>query len=133
MKQIKNIVLAALCYMLAGPVLLFIDFLVLGKGAYQQALPITLLASVFFAYTLAVCTFSDKLRSMAQKTLTAFYLANNVIRLLLTAIILVVYCVATDVNRLPFAVNLFVYYLLTVVWTSYYIIKKENVNQTKLQ
>ena len=126
MKIIKPLALLALIYCCLGPILLFAETNFMKASPMQIALPITLLAAFFFAYTLLSLTIFNHLKEKHSSKLTAFYLASKMIRLFFCIIILVAYGILHRAGMLTFAINLFAFYLVTVIYTSYYGIKEEH-------
>ena len=55
----------------------------------------------------------------------AYYMADKMLRLLLCALLLVVYGIFIRQDLLLFSVNLFVFYLTTMVFTNIYCIREE--------
>lgn len=132
MKLLKPLFVLAVVYCILGPLLLFTEGKLLGQTANQQALPITVLAVCFFIYSMLVMTISARLRADNSKRMTGFYLINNVARLLMSVLILLVYAMFVKQNLLVFTVNLFVFYIVTVVSNSLYSIRNEsNTSNTK--
>lgn len=125
MKLFRSFAILALIYMLLGPILLFGESMVIGAEATKQALPITIVAVCFFAYNMLMLSAFERLLEKRSKSVTGFYLINNVTRLILSVIILVIYAVMVKQGLLVFAINLAIYYLVTVIFTCYHCVKKE--------
>lgn len=124
-KILKPIGILALIYCVTGPALLFIEHLCGLDEAISQALPITLLAAFFFFYSYISLLVFHHLYAKKSKGLTGYYLIDKTVRLLLSILILLVYDLAIGRDIAAFAINLFVLYVVTMVFTSYYCIKKE--------
>lgn len=124
-KSIKPALLLALLFSAVGPLLLFIEQHVAGREALRQALPIALLASFFFAYSFCSLLIFRRLIDRKGKVAPAYYMADKMLRLLLCALLLVVYGIFIRQDLLLFSVNLFVFYLTTMVFTNIYCIREE--------
>lgn len=125
MKILKPIGMLALIYCVVGPILLLVEHICGLDEATSQALPITLLSFFFFFYSFISLMIFYHLYSKKSKGLTGYYLIDKTVRLLLSILILLVYDLACGRDIAAFAINLFVLYLVTMVFTSYYCIKKE--------
>lgn len=125
MKILKPISILALIYCIIGPVLLFTEHLIGLDKEINQALPITLLSAFFFIYSYMSLLIFHNLYSKRDKRLTGFYLIDKIVRLLLSVLILLVYGLICGKDIVAFAVNLFTLYLVTMFFSSYYWIKKE--------
>jgi hypothetical protein len=94
-----------------------------------MALPTAIIATVFFAYSLGMSAFQQRLLRTKSTFLTAFYLFNNLLRLFLAALLLVGYAVLASREGLRlFAIHLVVYYLLTIIFTARSSIQAEQQN-----
>ena len=125
MKLLKPISTLALIYCCLGPLLLLIETHVAQVSAAQQAFPITLLAVFFFTYSLLSMYFFNKLLTKNSKSITHFYLISKTLRFLLSMILIVGYGIITREGLLTFAINLFVFYICTVSYTTVYCAKAE--------
>ena len=124
-KVLKPIGILALIYCFIGLVLLFSEHFMGLDKAINQALPITLLSVFFFTYSFISILIFHNLYSKRSKRLTGFYLIVKVVKLLLSILILLVYGLIGGKGIIVFAVNLFTLYLVTMLFWSYYWIKKE--------
>lgn len=118
MKIMKPISLLALIYCCVGPLLLVLEQYSCNVPPAQQALPITLLAVFFFTYSLLELYLFDRLISSGSKKLTHFYLVSKMTRLMLCVLILVGYGFLVREGLLTFAINLFAFYMVTMVFTT---------------
>ena len=125
MKTLKPIGILALIYCILGPILLFVEHICGLDEAINQGLPITLLSAFFFFYSYISLLIFHHLYSKKSKGLTGYYLIDKTVRLLLSILILLVYDLAYGRDIAAFAINLFMLYIVTMVFTSYYCIKKE--------
>ena len=129
MKLIKPLSILALIYCCLGPLLLIIETQVAHISPAQQALPITLLAVFFFTYSLLGLYVFNKLMDSHSKSVTHFYLISKTLRFVLCMAAIVIYGVITREGLLAFAINLFVFYMVTVIYTTFYCAKAEYKNK----
>jgi hypothetical protein len=129
-KWVSGLLLLAIVYLLAAPLLLFIEAHISGTAqSLRMALPTAIIATVFFAYSLGMSAFQQRLLRTKSTFLTAFYLFNNLLRLFLAALLLVGYAVLASREGLRlFAIHLVVYYLLTIIFTARSSIQAEQQN-----
>ena len=129
MKLIKPLSILALIYCCLGPLLLIVETKVAHISPTQQAFPITLLAIFFFAYSLLSLYIFNKLIDNHSKSVTHFYLISKTLRFFLCMVLIVIYGVITREGLLAFAINLFVFYMATVIYTTIYCAKAEYKNK----
>ena len=129
MKLLKPLGILALIYCCLGPLLLLCETSIANVSPLQQALPITLLATFFFSYSYVILYVFNKLIGKHSKSLTHFYLVSKTLRFFLCIVIIVVYGIVCREGLLTFAINLFVFYLVTVLYTTVYCIKLEYKNK----
>lgn len=129
MKMAKQLLLLAATFCLLGPALLFLEKAVITADAAQQALPIALLATFFFSLTLLELGIADRLRRTKSSMITGFYLTMKVVRILLSAIILVVYAYFVKQNLTAFAINLAAFYIVTMIFVTRISMKAETKNK----
>lgn len=116
----------ALIYCCLGPILLLVESQFTSVQPMRLAAAITFLAIFFFSYSMLSLTVFKRLINQKSKLMTSYYLADKMIRLIACILIIVVYGLLVKTDILIFALNLFVYFVATVVYTSYYCIKEEN-------
>ncbi len=131
MKLIKPLLVLALIFGHLGPTLFFVECALAGSAAHTQALPIALLAAVFFAYGMGAIALLNHLSEQGSKAATGFLLLNNVLRFLIAIFALVVYGIVVRENFLLFTANLFVFYLAVTIYISTYSIRLEHKNNNK--
>lgn len=112
-------------YLLLGPVLLFVEFAIIGSDALIQAFPIALTAVFFFAYSMLSLAIFNRILKKGRKGLVGYYLADKMIRMILCILIVVVYGVIGKPGLIPFSVNLFILYLFTVIYCNIYCVKQD--------
>lgn len=126
--MLKKIIILAVIYCVVGPLLLLAETAMSGTAARTQAGAITFLAVFFFTFSFVTMRIHQNLQK-SQKTeiLSTYYLAIKMIRLLLSAVLLVLYGFLFKESTILFAANLVVFYLITAVYMSIYFVKQEKV------
>lgn len=112
-------------YLLLGPVLLFVEFAIIGSDALIQAFPIALTAVFFFAYSMLSLAIFNRILKKGRKGLVGYYLADKMIRMILCILIVVIYGVIGKPGLIPFSVNLLILYLFTVIYCNIYCVKQD--------
>lgn len=126
MKQlITPLSVLSIGYLIIGPILLFIEYALLGNSALQQSFLIALTAVFFFVYSMISLAIFHKLLNSDGKGLVGYYLADKMIRMVLCAVIVVVYGVIGCDGLIPFTINLLILYLFTVIYTNIYCVKRD--------
>lgn len=120
-----------LLYCLVGPMSLYVEQWIWGRDALWQAPVITLLAIGFLIYTFCSLLIFHRLQEAKDNVPSVYYLADKMLRLLLSAIALAVYGFMARESVLHFAINLFVLYLTTMVFTNIYCIRQEKKQRNK--
>ncbi len=113
-------------YCVLAPILLLVENVMVGTDVYAQVLPMFLLSVGFFTYSVGTMFLFRHLWNKKSTALTGYYLADKVIRLLLCVAVLTV-CgfVMTRDHFFVFAINMFAFYVVTVLATVIYNIKVE--------
>ena len=126
MKQLLTpLLILSIGYLLLGPVLLFVEFAIIGSDALTQAFPISLTAVFFFAYSMLSLAIFNSILKKGRKGLVGYYLADKMIRMILCILIVVVYGVIGKPGLIPFSVNLLILYLFTVIYCNIYCVKQD--------
>ena len=112
-------------YLLLGPVLLFVEFAIIGSDALIQAFPIALTAVFFFTYSMLSLAIFNRILKKGRKGLVGYYLADKMIRMILCILIVVIYGVIGKPGLIPFSVNLLILYLFTVIYCNIYCVKQD--------
>lgn len=126
MKLLKPAVGLALTYCILGPVLFYTELSLMKASPAHEASSIALIAVFFFAYSLLSLALFHHTIASNSKFLTNFYLIDKVVRLFFSILLLVGYRVLSNADTLLFAVNLFVFFLVTVIFTTSYCVRVEN-------
>lgn len=122
---LKPFAILALIYCLLGPVLLFLEVQVSGSEALQQAFPIAVVSVFFFVYSTLSLSVFWQMKTKRKGLMTSYYLATKLIRLMLTMFLIIAYALLVRENLLLFAIGVFVYYIVTMLYTGYYCIREE--------
>ena len=130
----KHTFIAALALLIAGPLLLFGETSIVGSAALQQALPISVLAAVFFA-TMLLEQYALRYlrRAKGGKGVTGFYLLSKMLRLLLAIAMLLASASAIRPPPVPSPVPLFACYIITGGLPSIFCVKGEQKGKTTIQ
>jgi amino acid transporter len=112
-------------YLLLGPVLLFVEFAIIGSDALIQAFPIALTAVFFFAYSMLSLTIFNRILKKGRKGLVGYYLADKMIRMILCIICVIIYGVIDKSGLITFSINLLILYLFTVIYCNIYCVKQD--------
>lgn len=111
----RALLAAAAVYILAAPVMLYADHLASPGAAHAMAWPLAVVATVYFVFCGLYMTIVRRPFMANPRHAVAAVMVSGVLRLLLTVVMLLVYCIACDDYRLVFVINLLVYYLITLV------------------
>ncbi len=132
MKLLNPLCLLLVLYLLTGGLLYAVGNFIPALHTDAQALGITVIASALFLHTTFSLFLLHHLAEQGGKTLTAFYLIEKVTRLLLCAILLVLYGVLVKTGILAFAMDLLALYVVTAGFTTYYSLRMEhNIKHSK--
>jgi len=71
------------------------------------------------------------LRRTQNKTMTGFYLATKIVRLLSALVLFLIYAVLVKTQLLYFTINLAGFYLVTTAFLSYYYIRTESKSKSE--
>lgn len=119
-KQIaRYVAVEAVAYCVLAPLLVWIETGMCGADvALKQVVPVTLAATVYFAYSLLAYAVFYAMASKGGRSLVGFYLGSKMLILLLTFAALAVYGVASGPNVLLFALNLVALYMVYLLTSS---------------
>ncbi len=113
--QVKNIILPALLYALAAPVLFFTESYFTGYAESVVQIPyLTLIATGFFALSLLQNALMRAIRPQGQQVVT-YWLSIRLSYAGITLLLFVLYATLVRQQLLLFTFNLMVYYLLQLV------------------
>lgn len=128
LKQIGSI---ALLLLALGPILFFTERPFIGDWDAKNAICITVITTLFFAYTVASLFVHSILLRRRSTLLISYYLLDKILRLGISIAVLFLYKLYVDEQLLLFAVNLFVCFSVTALLTTIYSIKAEKSEYTK--
>lgn len=124
-KVIAPLSFLAMLLCIFSPTLLYVDQILIGREGLRQMPWIIAMAVFFFTYTFcSLLVFHNSLQKKGVVSPT-YYMGDKAIRFLVCALSVVVYGFAIRDGILPFAVNLFVLYLVTMLFTNIYCIRQE--------
>lgn len=129
MKLLKPLGILAALYCCLGPLLLLAGTKFGNISLRQSTLAIILLAVFFFSYSLVSLAVFHKLLAQKSKVITTYYLGEKTVRLLICIGILIVYALFQKEGLVNFTMDIAAFYLVTMVYTSYYCIKEERRNK----
>lgn len=122
---ISHVAWIGIVLLLLGPILFFIEKMIVPEESATNPLKITIIAILFFAYTVLSLFAHQRLLLKRSGLLITYYLLDKLFRLLVGIALLVLYKVYGGEGIILFAVNLFIYYLVTALLTTVYTIKAE--------
>lgn len=125
MHFLKVIGLYGLILCLLGPILFLLEVHLKGPQAQQQLAPITLVGILFFVLTALEISAGAWLHKTNSKAITGYYLIMKVVRLLVIAMIIIIYGLLGCQNVLLFAINVIVFFFVTLIYTSAYFMMVE--------
>lgn len=126
MKEYAFLGILMVLYCVLAPILLLVENVMVGTDVYAQVFPMFLLSVGFFAYSMGSLALFRHLWNKKSAALTGYYLVDRVIRLLLCVAVLIVCGFVMPRDRFfVFAINMFAFYVVTVLATTIYNIKVE--------
>lgn len=108
-----------------SPALLYVDQILVGREGLRQMPWIIAMAVFFFTYTFCSLLVFHKGLQQKGAVSPAYYMGDKAIRFLCCALSVAIYGFAVREGILPFAINLFVLYLVTMLFTNIYCIRQE--------
>ena len=131
-KTLKSAGILAIIFFIVGPLLLLIEKSFITIEASQQAIPIGVIACIYFFAAIIDLSISERLRRTESKMLMGFHLLMNVIRLLISVLIIIVYAIFIKQNLMVFVINVSVFYLLTMAYcTSVHLRSEKEITKNK--
>lgn len=129
---IQSLLTKAIAYCATGIVLYLADLALWGQPVAMQQLPcILVLATLFFAFGLALSPLYLRIMRQGGKRAMGFYILQKGLRLMGALVLLVVYAFAGKENLVAFALNLFVLYIVGMVVSLIYSTRMEHLSRTK--
>ncbi len=129
---VKSLLLEALAYVLAGALLIYAESRSGWASASSQALPMVVVATVLFAFSVLGSMIYLPLCRKGGKAVMGFYLGAKTLRLLVAIVMLLGYAFLCGDQLLAFAVNLLTLYLAgLVVSTIFYAKAERNICKKK--
>ena len=119
---LKSIWKLGLIYALLTPVMCYIEVAHI-EGGISMVSPLIVLPIIFFVVTLVSLSVYHYLQENKPKYVTLFHMVNNVARLLVTLVVALVYFfIILQEHRVLFTINLLIFYLVALLFTSIHFI-----------
>ena len=120
--SLKSIWKLGLIYALLTPVMCYLEVAYVA-GGMSMVKPLIVLPIIFFVMTLVSLSVYHYVQENQPKSITLFHMANNVVRLLITLVLALVYLflILQDCRGL-FTINLLIFYLVALFFTSVHFI-----------
>lgn len=119
---LKSIWKLGLIYALLTPVMCYLEVAYV-VGGMSMVKPLIVLPIIFFVMTLVSLSVYHYVQENQPKYITLFHMANNVVRLLITLVLALVYLLLIlQECRGLFTINLLIFYLVALFFTSVHFI-----------
>ncbi len=119
---LKSIWKLGLIYALLTPVMCYLEVAYVA-GGMSMVKPLIVLPIIFFVVTLVSLSAYHYVQENQPKYITLFHMANNVVRLLITLVLALVYLfLILQECRGLFTINLLIFYLVALFFTSVHFI-----------
>lgn len=119
---LKSIWKLGLIYALLTPVMCYLEVAYVA-GGMSMVKPLIVLPIIFFVMTLVSLSVYHYVQENQPKYITLFHMANNVVRLLITLVLALVYLLLIlQECRGLFTINLLIFYLVALFFTSVHFI-----------
>jgi hypothetical protein len=119
---LKSIWKLGLIYALLTPVMCYLEVAYVA-GGMSMVKPLIVLPIIFFVMTLVSLSVYHYVQENQPKYITLFHMANNVVRLLITLVLALVYLfLILQECRGLFTINLLIFYLVALFFTSVHFI-----------
>lgn len=119
---LKSIWKLGLIYALLTPIMCYLEVAYVA-GGMSMAKPLIVLPIIFFVMTLVSLSVYHYVQENQPKYITLFHMANNVVRLLITLVLELVYLfLILQECRGLFTINLLIFYLVALFFTSVHFI-----------
>lgn len=126
---LKSIWKLGLIYALLTPTMCYLEVAYVA-GGMSMVKPLIVLPIIFFAVTLVSLSAYHYVQENKPKYLTLFHMVNNVARLLITLVLaLVFFFIILPEYRVLFTINLLIFYLVALFFTSVHFIVCERKQQ----
>lgn len=123
---LKSIWKLGLIYALLTPIMCYLEVAYVA-GGMSMVKPLIVLPIIFFVMTLVSLSVYHYVQENQPKYITLFHMANNVVRLLITLVLALVYLfLILQECRGLFTINLLIFYLVALFFTSLHFIVCES-------
>lgn len=127
---LQSLALKAVSLFVASIALFLAERAWMGRDVAIQQIPcIVVIATLFFALSLAASAIYLRIMRNGGKQAMGFYILHKGVRLMLAIAILIFYAFASHNNLLAFALNLFVLYIVEMVVSIVYTTKMEHITK----
>lgn len=130
-RQTQSILTQGITLCLVSLAMFFIELTLMGmEAALQQAPHLVITATLYFALSYGCHAVFIWLMKQEGKRAIAFYMAEKLVRLLFTAILLLVYALNEPRNLLAFAMNLIALHLASSIASiTFYVKVEQNIRK----
>lgn len=129
---LKSLACKALALCLSGAAVFFAEIPLFGREvAFRQVPFLVLIATFFFAMSMAGSLLYKTVMTRGGKMAVGYYLLTKVARLLATVVVLLVYALANGRDLLAFTVGLLVLYLASMITSIICYVKVEHLMNKK--
>lgn len=119
---LKSIWKLGLIYALLTPIMCYLEVAYVA-GGMSMVTPLIVLPIIFFVMTFVSLSVYHYVQENQPKYITLFHMANNVVRLLITLVLALVYFfIILPEYRVLFTINLLIFYLVALFFTSVHFI-----------
>ena len=119
---LKSIWKLGLIYALLTPIMCYLEVAYVA-GGLSMVKPLIVLPIIFFAVTLVSLSAYHYVQEHKSKYITLFHMVNNVVRLLITLVLALMYFfIIPPEQRVLFTINLLIFYLVALSFTSVHFI-----------
>lgn len=119
---LKSIWKLGLIYALLTPIMCYLEVAYVA-GGMSMVKPLIVLPIIFFVMTLVSLSVYHYVQENQPKYITLFHMANNVVRLLITLVLALLYLfLILQECRGLFTINLLIFYLVALFFTSVHFI-----------
>ena len=119
---LKSIWKLGLIYALLTPLMCYLEVAYVA-GGMSMVKPLIVLPIIFFVMTLVSLSVYHYVQENQPKYITLFHMVNNVVRLLITLVLALMYFfIIPPEQRVLFTINLLIFYLVALSFTSVHFI-----------
>lgn len=128
--QIKRILALSLVFVLLCPLLLYAETLLTDTNPVIIARGLLCAAVIFFALTMGEIGIADYFRKHRVRSLPGVLIAAKGVRFLVSLLVIVLYGLAQFPGLIAFTSNIFICFIVSLVFTTIIHMKEESKNNT---